>query len=62
MKSPRNSYIFVFAAVERYLPNHCLATLEKGVHTYRHRLMGGMYEVCHSDGLRCHDIHRTSNL
>jgi hypothetical protein len=25
--------------------------------TQTHRLMGGIYEVRRSDGLRCHDIH-----
>jgi hypothetical protein len=25
--------------------------------THTRRLMGGIYEVPHSDGLRCHDIH-----
>jgi hypothetical protein len=25
--------------------------------TYTHTLVGGIYEVRHCDGLRCHDIH-----
>jgi hypothetical protein len=30
---------------------------DRGIHIQTHRLMGGIYEVCHWDGLRCHDIH-----
>jgi hypothetical protein len=49
-----NSSLFpVCVAVGICIPSHCLATT--GGYTYT--LMGEIYEVCHWDGLRCHDIH-----
>jgi hypothetical protein len=30
---------------------------DRGIHIKTHRLIGGIYEVRHWDGLRCHDIH-----
>jgi hypothetical protein len=53
-----NNYFIVasvFVAVVTFLPSHCLAKIVG--YTYRHRLMGEIYEVCCWDGLRCHDIH-----
>jgi hypothetical protein len=38
--------------VVTFLSSRCLVT-----YAYRHRLMEDIYEVCHSDGPRCHDIH-----
>jgi hypothetical protein len=37
------------------LLSHCLAAI--GGYTYRHRLMGGIYEIHYWDELKCHDIH-----
>jgi hypothetical protein len=34
-----------------------LPSNHKWVHIQTHRLTGEIYEVCRSDGLRCHDIH-----
>jgi hypothetical protein len=34
----------------------------KGIHIQPHRLMGGIYEVCHSDELRCRDIQYISSF
>jgi hypothetical protein len=42
----------VFVAAVTFLPSRCLAT-----YTYRHKLMGGIYEVRRWDGLMCHHIH-----
>jgi hypothetical protein len=38
------------------LPSHCLATMGR-THIQTHRLMGGIYEACHYDGLICHNTH-----
>jgi hypothetical protein len=38
-----------------FLQSCCLAMIRG----YTHTLMGGIYEVCGSDGLTCHDIHTT---
>jgi hypothetical protein len=46
----------VFLAAVTFLPSRCIATIG-GVHIQTHRLMGGIYEVCLSDGLRCRDLH-----
>jgi hypothetical protein len=48
----RLQQFFVVAAT--CLPGYCLATI--GGYTYGHWLMGAIYEVCHWDGFRCHDI------
>jgi hypothetical protein len=45
-------FLYALFAAVTFLPSRCLATIG-GIH----RLMGGIYEVCHWDGLRCHDIH-----
>jgi hypothetical protein len=45
----------VFYAVVNFLLNRCLATAYRHIQTYRHRLMGMIYWVCHWDGLRCYD-------
>jgi hypothetical protein len=52
-----NSFIFpcVFVAAVMFLPSRWLSTT--GVYSYRHRLMGRIYELCLWDGLRCHDMH-----
>jgi hypothetical protein len=34
-----------------------LPSNDRGIHIQIHRLMGGIYEVRRSDGLRCHDTH-----
>jgi hypothetical protein len=44
----------VLVAVVTCLLSRCLATIGD---THTDRLMGGVYEVRHWDGLRCHDIH-----
>jgi hypothetical protein len=44
---------YVFAAAVTFLPSSCLTKI-RGC-TYKR--MGGIYDVCHSDGLRCHDTH-----
>jgi hypothetical protein len=44
----------VFVAGTR-LPSRCLATIGR-IHTKAHRLVGGIYEVRRSDGLKYHDI------
>jgi hypothetical protein len=46
----------VFVAAGTCLPSRCLATIG-GIHIQTNRLMGGIYEVCHSDGFRYHDIY-----
>jgi hypothetical protein len=38
----------------KYLPRN-----GKEMHIQTHRLMGGIYEVRRSYGLRCHDVHAT---
>jgi hypothetical protein len=38
------------------LPSRCLAP-KGGIILQTHRLMGNIYEVCCSVGLRCHDMH-----
>jgi hypothetical protein len=65
--------LHVFNATGTCLPSHCLAmkrgihfteplpSNDKGLHIQTHRLMGAIYEVHHSDGLRCHDIHTKSH-
>jgi hypothetical protein len=40
----------------RTIPNHCLATTGD-IHIQTHRLLAGIYEVCHWDGLRCPDTY-----
>jgi hypothetical protein len=29
----------------------------KGIHIQTHGVIGRIYEMCHLDGFRCHDIH-----
>jgi hypothetical protein len=50
-----NLLFCVFYAAVNYLPSYFLSTIWG--YTYRHRLMGGIYEVRRRDGLRCYDIH-----
>jgi hypothetical protein len=53
-----NNYFIVacvFVAAVAFLPSRCLATIG-GMYIETHRLMEGIYEVRHWDGLRCHDI------
>jgi hypothetical protein len=49
----------VFVAAVTFLPSPCLATVR--MHIQTHRLMGGIYEVCHLDGVRWQDIHTRFN-
>jgi hypothetical protein len=61
--------LYVFDVTGTCLPSHCLAmkggihftkplpSNDRGLHTQTQRLMSGAYEVCHSNGLRCSDIH-----
>jgi hypothetical protein len=42
----------IFVAAVTSSSSHYLAT-----YTYTQRLMGGFYEVCYGDGLRCHNTH-----
>jgi hypothetical protein len=49
-------YCCVFVAAVMLLPSHCLA-MTGGIHIQTHRLVGGIFEVCCWDGLRCRDIH-----
>jgi hypothetical protein len=46
----------LFVAMGTCLPSRCPATTG-GIHIKTHRLMGGIYKVRPSDGLKCHDIH-----
>jgi hypothetical protein len=45
----------IFIAAVAFLPSRCLAAI--GEWTYILKLMGGIYEVCRWNGLRCHDTH-----
>jgi hypothetical protein len=65
--------LHVFNATGTCLPSHCLAmkggicftkplpSNNRRLHIQTYRLMGDIYEVHHSDGLRCRDIHTKSH-
>jgi hypothetical protein len=48
--------LHVFVATGTCLSSSCLITTGR-IQIQTHKLMGGIYEVRRSDGLRCHDIH-----
>jgi hypothetical protein len=57
-KRPVQQFFYCYVCIRdavTFLPNRYLTTIEG--YTLRHRLIGGTYEVRHSDGLNCHDIH-----
>jgi hypothetical protein len=45
----------LFVAAVTFLPT--LPSNDRGIHIQTYRLMGGIYEACRWDELRCHDIH-----
>jgi hypothetical protein len=49
-----SSMLLVFVGEGTCLRSRCLSTI--GGYTYKHRLMGAIYEIRCLDGLRCHDI------
>jgi hypothetical protein len=53
---PTIFHLRVFVAAVICLLSRYLATIG-GIHIQTHRLVGGIYDVCRWDGLRCHDIH-----